>query len=801
MQVISFNYDISVQIIQSEYEKDLEEYSLYNVYYSPEDIVQYFRIRQNPSGYFVQNPDRLFEPTELNPNTLQTTRHAVIALSQLNQTNVINRQATISYIMEHYVHFSTVDGNFSGFSKFPGYPAGVRSTCDAILTLACLQALNISILNLTSIEDFILYHMNPDGGFWDDDYPVYEQKSTLICTSFATRALGNIYQYQGRVFDESLKEKITEFVNSCIDETDNGFANMPNGESEDVYAIFRAFISLWWIGGSNDTERKNYVNETMDLNATIDYLFNNYMTEPRMFSLYEGNVSVNDISIKSTHLMVWFLVDMKRESMLNRTSIGHYLIDSEIKPGQYGEDIYSVYAAVLIFTKLRISTESLPAPIAPEIGSLGYPNILPSLIMAMGVIAIISAYIAQQKATEIEKNERENLEKIVEERTKSLKNEILQHETTQAALMESESSYRKLFEDSPLSLWVEDFSQVKEMFDNLIESGVSDLRNYLQENENELLRCTELVQIIDVNKATLALHGLSRKEEILGPLSNILYKDAIPSFLEQVIALYSGDLSFESEISELLVNDERKTLILQLTIPAGYQDTWRKVFVTIIDITERKKAENEIAASLAEKELLLKEIHHRVKNNLQIVSSLLYLQQSRISDNEVKSLLKESEQRIRSMAMIHEALYKSDDLARVDFEKYIKNLSRYLLSSFKMKSQTIEVKVSIKPKLLNIDTAIPCALIINELVTNSLKYAFPDGKSGEIGISLDAIDDDILELSVYDNGIGFPENYDVFQNDTLGMRLVTSLAEKQLDGSVEQQQRGSTRVVIRFKRK
>jgi two-component sensor histidine kinase/PAS domain-containing protein len=439
-------------------------------------------------------------------------------------------------------------------------------------------------------------------------------------------------------------------------------------------------------------------------------------------------------------------------------------------------------------------------PEESAIPSLGYPTFLPLLMMFLGIAALAMSYFNGHKDIDLEKTERERLEKLVDERTKSLQLEILEHENTQRALKESERRYRSLFEDSAVSLWVEDYSGVKEVMDNLQSSGITDLRAYFKKNEDELLRCADLVKILDVNKATLSLHGFSDKKEILGPLSKILNSDSKQVFLDQIIALYLGNLPFESDTEELTVTGDKKSLILQLTVPPGYQDTWTKVYLAIIDVTERKKEENRIAASLAEKELLLKEIHHRVKNNLQIISSLLYLQSNRIADNEIVMALRESEQRIKSMSLIHEVLYKSDDLARIDFEKYINELTGHLARSFGVNESRVIFNVDIKEKFLGIDIAIPCGLIVNELVSNSLKYAFPDDKSGQIGVCLKSIDDEILELSVIDNGIGMPDDFDLSRDDTLGLQLVRTLAERQLHGTFKLDDTEKTRYVIQFKK-
>ncbi|HJP29614.1 MAG TPA: histidine kinase dimerization/phosphoacceptor domain -containing protein [Candidatus Latescibacteria bacterium] len=199
------------------------------------------------------------------------------------------------------------------------------------------------------------------------------------------------------------------------------------------------------------------------------------------------------------------------------------------------------------------------------------------------------------------------------------------------------------------------------------------------------------------------------------------------------------------------------------------------VQVVAQDITERKEAEEQIRASLEEKEVLLKEIHHRVKNNLQIISSLLHLQSARLDDSTLLDAFEDSQHRIRSMALIHEELYKSADLARIDFRAYVTRLVDNLIDAYGLGGR-IASTLDMDTSLLTIDRAIPMGLIVNELVSNALKYAFPDERQGTVRIELRIGDsDDTFSLSVVDDGIGVPEDIDLDSPDSLGLRLVSSL--------------------------
>jgi PAS domain S-box-containing protein len=215
------------------------------------------------------------------------------------------------------------------------------------------------------------------------------------------------------------------------------------------------------------------------------------------------------------------------------------------------------------------------------------------------------------------------------------------------------------------------------------------------------------------------------------------------------------------------------------------------------DITERKLAEEKIKLSLYEKDMLLKEIHHRVKNNMQVISSLLNIQSRHVSDERDKELFKESQNRVRSMALIHEKLYQSGDLSRINFAKYLTSITKELFHSYQISPELIELTADVTETHLGIDIAIPCALIINELVSNSLKYAFPDGKPGHIQISFNQDKKGTYTLTVSDNGIGFPKDINFQNTESLGLQLVNTLT-KQLNGKIELDRKKGTRFTISF---
>ncbi len=217
------------------------------------------------------------------------------------------------------------------------------------------------------------------------------------------------------------------------------------------------------------------------------------------------------------------------------------------------------------------------------------------------------------------------------------------------------------------------------------------------------------------------------------------------------------------------------------------------------EITQRKQGEEKIKASLKEKEVLLQEVHHRVKNNMQIISSLFNLQSGRIKDKQAFEIFKSSQNRVRSMALIHERFYQSKDMSRVDFDEYAQSLTSHLFSSHGISPGAVKLNLNIKDVFLDLNTAIPCGLIINEIISNSLKHAFPDGKKGEIEIAMHPLNKDEMEVIVSDNGVGLPKKVDFRKTDSLGLHLVNILAEDQLHGDIKLDRTKGTSFHIKFK--
>ncbi len=301
---------------------------------------------------------------------------------------------------------------------------------------------------------------------------------------------------------------------------------------------------------------------------------------------------------------------------------------------------------------------------------------------------------------------------------------------------------------------------------------------------NELLRIFGLTHDdLDLNAFADVVHPEDKQYDLEQIQKGI--KEGVPWDIEHRLLLKDGTLRWIHAIGEPKLDKNGKT---------------DHIIGIVQDITERKRAEEEIAETLKEKETLLQEVHHRVKNNMQVIISLLRLQGRKTDDKRYTQMLQESQGRIRTMALVHEKLYQSRSLAKINSHEYIKSLANEVYRSYGVNISKIRLKTDIEDVALNIEDAIPCGLIINELLSNSMKYAFPHDEEGEICISFCSKNKDKMELIVSDNGAGLPEGLDYRSTGTMGLELVRTLVEHQLEGKIELDRSEGTRYHIVFKK-
>ncbi|RCJ23957.1 hypothetical protein A6S26_20415 [Nostoc sp. ATCC 43529] len=364
------------------------------------------------------------------------------------------------------------------------------------------------------------------------------------------------------------------------------------------------------------------------------------------------------------------------------------------------------------------------------------------------------------------------LESIVDERTaeltrinQSLQAEITERQRIEAALRESEQRFRSAFHQAAVGI---------------AHVGI---------NGRWLL----------VNQRLCDIIGYTLEELQLLSFQDITHPDDLEADLKYVDDILADRIQTYSMEKRFFCKDN-SIVWVNLTVALMRESNGEpKYFISVIeDISDRKHSQEQIKASLLEKEVLLKEIYHRVKNNLQVISSLLNLQSAYIQDQHDLAIFRQSQQRIASIALIHEKLYQSQDLARINFREYTRDLVVTLLTAYEVSEDAIAININIdEDVLLGLDTAIPCSLIIHELVSNSLKYAFPAGRTGSISIELHQSYDNNFILEVSDDGVGLPSSFDFKQISSLGLQLVDALTY-QLGGTINIKGENGVKCQLKF---
>ncbi len=343
---------------------------------------------------------------------------------------------------------------------------------------------------------------------------------------------------------------------------------------------------------------------------------------------------------------------------------------------------------------------------------------------------------------------------------------------------------------------------------------ITDLKNAYKELESSENRFRSLFEnnpvpyqsldingnFIDLNEPLSQLLGYPREELLGRNFSEFWTPETRDQFEDKFCYLKKEGWVDNVEINLLRESGDIKTVLLtgrtQIDPKTG---KFQRTHCILYDISERKAMEEQLKKSLHDKEMLVKEIHHRVKNNLMVISSLLNLESHLIKDQEARDVFRESQNRANSMALIHERLYRSTDLKSIDFGDYIRSLSLELFHTYVLDPSKVNLQINVENVMIDINTAVPLGLIVNELITNSMKYAFPAGKSGEIRVSFTQTDVNYI-LRVKDNGVGIPEDLDIDHMNSLGFQLVNSLTD-QIDGEIELNRENGTDFKITFQEK
>jgi PAS domain S-box-containing protein len=368
-----------------------------------------------------------------------------------------------------------------------------------------------------------------------------------------------------------------------------------------------------------------------------------------------------------------------------------------------------------------------------------------------------STYLGEAASVPIEYNQRPAALILIRD--------ITEQHRAEEALRRSEELFRQLADNLPQVLWVRDLSSER---------------------------------IEYVNPAYEKVFGRSRQS--LYDARQTYLQAIHPDDLERVTAAFSGqyllNAPFEIQFRLLRPDGEERWARAHNYELKDEQGQIYRLFGMVEDITESRLREAELRASLEEKNALIKEIHHRVKNNMQVMISLIGLQAQRVSDENVRQMFHESEGRIRSMAMVHEQLYRSTSLSSIDFAAYLERLAWDLYGSFNIYS-AVELSVTTQPVTLSIEQAIPCGLLVNEIITNAFKHAFPQQRSGRVEIELEQ-QEEWVRVRIHDDGAGIPAEIDLEQAETMGLKLI-NLLTRQVNGEMSVERNQGTTFILRFK--
>lgn len=363
-------------------------------------------------------------------------------------------------------------------------------------------------------------------------------------------------------------------------------------------------------------------------------------------------------------------------------------------------------------------------------------------------------------------------------------------------LAANEQHFRALFEDSPIALWQEDDSLLFAHFAVLRAKGVVDLEAHLIQYPDEFSQCMSRVVVKRANRRALELFEVSDVDQFQMRVPEFLTEKGVAAFRVGLDKLYKGELKVEKEFALLSANKRPMELLVRLVVDKASQPMGSRVLVSLIDITDRKQVEHSMSEALGQKEALMGEIHHRVKNNLMVIQSLLRLQASQINDQRARELFLESQNRIQSMSMIHERLYKTGDFKMVLASEYVRDLVGMVANSYSTSVNFPRISFDLEPIFLEVDTLIPMGLILTELASNSLKYGRDEMGKCSLHVTLKR-NGATCSMTVKDSGPGLPEGIEQQGMSFMGVFIIKTLVT-QLKGNLTFSNINGAEVTITF---
>jgi PAS domain S-box-containing protein len=437
-----------------------------------------------------------------------------------------------------------------------------------------------------------------------------------------------------------------------------------------------------------------------------------------------------------------------------------------------------------ILRRCRECYPDLPVIMCTDTGS--------ELIAVEGMKAGLSDYVLKSHPTQLPIAVQESVDKARLRRTRV---------EAEAALKQAKDTLERTVEEQAAELEAlnarlhADITQRQHIEQELRESQAS-LQAILDHTTAVIYLMDPESRFLLINRQFEQLFRVTNAQVVGQPLEAVFSEELAAAFRANNRRVLEAGTAQEFE--EQAPHDDGLHTYISIKVPL-YDTTGNAYALCGIsaDITERKRAEEELKAALHEKEVLLKEVYHRIKNNLQVISSLLDLQADTVTDPKVRALFEDSQQRIQVMALIHESLHQAGNVARIPAAEYIDRLSTRVFQAYNPSGDRVTLRVQVDPIWLEVHTAIPCGLILNELLSNSLKYAFPGGQTGEITIAMRSAPEGNVVLAVRDTGVGFPADVDFRRTDSLGLQLVCLLTE-QLGGAIELDRATGTQWILTF---